>query len=118
MSPRGVKTYTDLSGEVAAERVEELVRRRLLQRADDRASFRVRERGSCGHRADGLVVPPRGPGGEGEVLHLVRDTTGSASLPLKADQPGGADNADVYMTDASGNYLAGVTCYRGVSVCT
>jgi hypothetical protein len=39
--------------------------------------------------------------------------TDSATLSPKADVPGGADNIWVYMTDETGKYLHGQTCYRG-----
>ncbi|MEV6878665.1 hypothetical protein [Amycolatopsis sp. NPDC051128] len=43
--------------------------------------------------------------------------SGPASLPLDANVVGGADNIWVYMTDENQTYLAGQTCYRGVSAC-
>jgi hypothetical protein len=46
------------------------------------------------------------------------DTAGTATLPADTDQPGGADHAQVYMTDSVGKVLAEQTCYRTSSVCS
>ena len=43
--------------------------------------------------------------------------TAPATLSLITNVPGGADNLWVYMTDETGKYLHGQTCYRGASTC-
>ncbi|WP_436500456.1 hypothetical protein [Actinokineospora sp. HUAS TT18] len=44
-------------------------------------------------------------------------TTAPATLALDTNVVGGADNIWVYMTDDTGKYLHGQTCYRGASTC-
>jgi hypothetical protein len=45
------------------------------------------------------------------------DTVGTATIPLAADQPGGANITWIYMTDGAGTFLKGQTCYRTAGVC-
>jgi len=45
------------------------------------------------------------------------DTAGPADFSLSADVVGGSDNIWVYMTDGTGAFLKGQTCYRSSGLC-